>query len=284
MSWAQGVLLAAGVVTAAALLRAIGDTLRELEPAAFARPLPLPFLHPLVVLIAHVADRRLRVPWRAAQRSRLLAAGFAERPTPPEWFALRCLAATLALALALILALIAGVPRGTSIIGLAAAAAWFGYVAPEGWLRQRLRRRMRAIEAHLGLHLEMLLAGLEAGLEWRASLRCAAQSGPDGALGQAMALASVERPAGRDAVEDFRRIDLRLQSPTAQRIFGEIVRAQVCGTGLRRALQDALAREAAGRLARAEFSACWAPRDLLRPLLVGALPGVALMLILLRPP
>ena len=103
-------------------------------------------------------------------------------------------------------------------------------------------------------------------------------------LGQAMALASAERPAGRDALEDFRRIDLRLQSPTAHRIFGEIVRAQVCGTGLRRALQDALAREAAGRLARAEFSACWAPRDLLRPLVVGALPGVSLMLILLRPP
>jgi tight adherence protein C len=285
MSWTQGLLLAALVVAAVALLRAIRDTLFELEPAAFARPLPLPLLHPLLVLIAHYADRRLRVPWRATQRSRLLAAGFGERPTPPEWFALRCLAGALALTLTVALALVADFQRATPLIGLATApAAWFGYLAPEWWLRQRMRRRMRAIESHLGLHLEMLLAGLEAGLAWHAALRCAVQSGPEGALGQAMALASAEKPAGCDAAEDLRRIDLRLQSPAAHRILGEIVRAYVSGTGLRRALHGALDREAARRFAQAEFSARWAPRDLLRPLLVGALPGVALMLILLRPP
>ncbi|MCC7462738.1 MAG: hypothetical protein IT480_09805 [Gammaproteobacteria bacterium] len=285
MSAAQGLLLVAVFVAAVALLRAIHATLRELEPAAWARPWPWPFLHPPIVLIAHFAERRLRLPWRAALRSRLLAAGFADRPTTPEWFALRCLAGALALT-AVLAAIASGVwewPHGIPLLAWAAAllAGLIGLLAPEGWLQWRTRRRLGKIDEQLDLYLEMLLAGLEAGLDWRASLRCAVRCGPNGPVREACAALAEGGAAGCDALEGLQQIGRRLHSPRVHQVVAELMRAQRAGTGPRRALYGVLAHEERRRLAQAEFSVRWGPLELARPLLAGGLPGLVLMLILL---
>lgn len=274
MSPAQVLLLAALLLAVAALARAIGACLKELEPGAFERPWPLPLLQPLVVLIAHFAGRRLPAPWRAAQRTRLLAAGFEGPPTPPEWFAVRCLALVAALAPAVLAG--AGGLRGGAPMALAAApAALLGILAPPAWLRYRTRRRLQAIDAHLALHLEMLLAGLEAGLEWRAALRHAAQYGPAGAVQGALRRARAD--AASEVADALRHIDRCLQSPAAHRALGDLLHALAGGAGLRSALHAVLVREEGRHLARAEAAARWRPGVLARPLIAGTVPCLVML-------
>lgn len=274
MSLAQMLLLAAALLAVAALARAIRNSLHELEPAAFVRPWPLPFLQPLVVLLAHFAGRWLRARWRAALRTRLLAAGFGDRPTPPEWFVLRCLAGFVVL---LPVALAGGL-RGAALPGLAAApATLLGALAPEIWLRRRIRLRLRRIDAHLVLYVEMLLTGLEAGLDLRAALRQAAQSGPAGAVQQALLRARQDAGPGAEASEVLRRVERGLNSPLAYPMLEEIRHALAGGAGLRSALHRSLVGEEARRLARAESGARWRSAALARPLLAGAVPALVML-------
>ncbi|MFO1399875.1 MAG: hypothetical protein U1F06_00395 [Steroidobacteraceae bacterium] len=274
MAPAQVLLLVAVLLGVVALARAIRSSLHELEPAASARPWPLPFLQPLVLLLAHFAGRRLRAPWRAALRTRLLAAGFGDRPTPPEWFALRCLVA----ASALLPVAVAGWLRGGALAGFAAVpAALLGAFAPEIWLRGRIRRRSRRIDAHLALHLEMLLAGLEAGLEGRTALRQAAHCGPAGAVRQGLLRAGAEAGPHAEVGELLRRVERGLHAPAACPLLGETCDALAGGTGLRSALHRALVREEGRRLARAESGALWRPAALVRPLLAGTVPALLML-------
>lgn len=292
MSLPQALLLAAVLVGLIALWRGIGATLREFEPAGAAPLLRLPLLHTALQLIAHYAGRWLRLSWRAAQCARLRAAGFAGRPTPPEWFALRCLGALLGAAGGAAAVLLPVRPHGPGIgsstvllaTSVPSCALLLGAVLPELWLRARIRRRQRRIESDLGLYLEMVLAALEAGVEWPAALRSAVQSGPAGAVQRAFAHLQAERHTAGEAGAGLARIALLLQAPGAQCLLGDARRALANGEGLRRALYGAIVREEGRRLVQAEQSACWSARRLAAPLLTGVLPGLLLLVLFARPP
>jgi tight adherence protein C len=271
---AQWLLLVSAVVWMGGLARAIRRALEEVESSAPVLPLTVPLLGPWIALIAHYADGRLPIAWRAERMTRLLRAGLEPGPTPPQWFAVRCVGAGLGAT--------AGVALGLWGSGVAWAApaplALTGWLAPELWLRRRIRRRLRQIESMWPLYLEMLLAGLEAGLELPLALQLTVRAGPPGPIRVAWARALREVPRGSPPGEILRGLCRRLHEPATRAAFETIVRAERDGVGPRRALRDAIARQAASRLAQAEQCLGDAPGHLALPLLTCFLPGLLLLL------
>jgi tight adherence protein C len=259
---AQWLLVLSMLVWAGALLRMIHGALREFEPAVPAARMPLGLLQPGVLLIAHYAGRWLRARWRAEQMARLLQAGLVGHPTPPEWFAQRCLLAVMAGGLGLAIAIWWG--------GIAwwspAPGALAGWMFPDVWLRWRTHRRQRRIGAEWLLYLELLLAGLESGLSLRAALRLAVQSGPAGTVRAALEQARGDASAGCEIDEILRRLARRLRAPVPCATIDSLVPDVMSGAGLVRGMRSAIARHTSARLARAEYCARQAPRRILRPL------------------
>jgi hypothetical protein len=274
----QELLLAAALLGVLALARAIGAVLRELEPEMFEQAPLLPIPRSLVALLAHYAGHWLRLSWRAEQSARLLAAGLAGRPTPPEWFAWRCLAAVAVFALALGMAL----ALGASAWGLALSALLtplMGAWIPELWLRQRSLQRGHEITAQLPLYLEFALAGLEAGLALRPALQVGMRTGPDGPVREALRGMLAETARDAEVGEVLRKLSQRLQHRGARGVLDEISRSAAAGAGLRSGLQAALTRESARRTAWLEWHMWRQPGHVLRPLLACQLPGLILTLL-----
>lgn len=274
MQPAQWLMIVAAAAWVMGLARAIRRALGDIAPASFPQRLPLRPLGPVIALIAHYADRRLRASWRVERQSQLLRAGLEGGPTPPEWFALRCLAAAAALGAGIAV----GLQDGGAAWFTAPLASLLGWLAPELWLRQRVNRRLRQIRAEWPLHLELLLAGLEAGLELPAALQLAARSAPPGPIPAAMTRTLSDMPRGSPGAEVLRRLRRRLQEPASRAALEAIVRAERDGFGLRRALRAAVARQSALRLARAERCLERMPGRMVQPLLTCCLPSVLLLL------
>lgn len=160
----------------------------------------------------------------------------------------------------------------------AAASALAGGAAPGLWLRGLGLKRRRDIERDLPFVFDMMTLCVEAGLSVQGALQMAAQSGPAGALRDALADALAEMRAGVSRTAAIKALAERSNSPLARNWAAALAQAEALGISLGPVLRAQAAQSRSDRHTRAEQLAMQAPVKMLLPLIGCIFPCTFIVL------
>ncbi len=160
----------------------------------------------------------------------------------------------------------------------AAAAGLAAAAAPGLWLRDLGRRRRRGIERDLPFVFDMMTLCVEAGLSVQGALQLAAQSGPPGALREALGDALAEMRAGVSRSAAIKALAERSNSPLARNWAAALAQADALGISLGPVLRAQAAQCRSDRHLRAEQLAMQAPVKMLLPLIGCIFPCTFIVL------
>ncbi len=160
----------------------------------------------------------------------------------------------------------------------AVASALAAGAAPGFWLRSLSLKRRRDIERDLPFVFDMMTLCVEAGLGVQGALQMAAQSGPAGALRDALADALAEMRAGVSRTAAIKALAERSNSPLARNWAAALAQAEALGISLGPVLRAQAAQSRSDRHTRAEQLAMQAPVKMLLPLIGCIFPCTFIVL------
>lgn len=158
------------------------------------------------------------------------------------------------------------------------AAAMVAGVAPRLWLHGLSEARRRSIERDLPFVFDMMTLCVEAGLSVQGALQVAAQSGPKGALRDALSEALSEMRAGVTRTVAIKALADRSNSPIARTWAAALAQAETLGISLGPVLRAQAAQCRGDRHVRAEQQAMQAPVKMLLPLIGCIFPCTFIVL------
>ncbi|WP_332613345.1 type II secretion system F family protein [Achromobacter sp. ESBL13] len=157
-------------------------------------------------------------------------------------------------------------------VGLAAG------VVPRLWLHGQSEARRRGIERDLPFVFDMMTLCVEAGLSVQGALQIAAQSGPEGALRDALSDALSEMRAGVTRTAAIKALAERCNSQIAKTWAAALAQAETLGISLGPVLRAQAAQCRGDRHVRAEQQAMQAPVKMLLPLIGCIFPCTFIVL------
>lgn len=169
-------------------------------------------------------------------------------------------------------------PGSAAWVPWTGAAALAAGLAPALWLKGLGTQRRRAIERDLPFVFDMMTLCVEAGLSVQGALQLAAQSGPPGALRDALADALAEMRAGVSRAAAIKTLAERSNSPLARNWAGALAQAEALGASLGPVLRAQATQCRSDRHTRAEQLAMQAPVKMLLPLIGCIFPCTFIVL------
>jgi tight adherence protein C len=226
-------------------------------------------------LLARMASLALRVAPRTsteAIRARLMSAGLARTMPPQTFLALKAGCALSPVALGLVVLLTGVIPRPIGLI-VAAGGGVLGFIAPEFFVKSRIRGRQESMQAELPKVLDMLCVSVEAGLGFDQALSKLSER-MEGPLVDEFALVLHEMRVGATRATALRNLAERVDVPEISQFTRALIQADQLGIALSRILRVQSADMRLRRQLAAEEKAMKAPVKMLFPTVLFIFPSL----------
>ena len=256
-----------------------GTQARDLEELDLRDPFLERTIRPVLDRLSLGASRFTSDSFIRRTAKQLAMAGNPGAMSVTDWLGLKVLCAMLTAGVLLLYALIVRMPALTTIL-VAAAGFGIAYVAPEFWLRQKVRSRQRKIVRALPDALDLLSISIRAGLGFDAALVKVVEK-TDGPLSDEFRRAAAELRLGRARRDVLRDIIPRTEVRALTAFIGAILQAEQLGVSVSKVLQVQSEQLRVMRRQHAEELARTAPIKMLFPLVGCIFP--ALFIVILGP-
>jgi tight adherence protein C len=209
-------------------------------------------------------------------RQRLILAGFRAENHLNYFYAVKVLLPLLLCAVTVA----AGIYHWSAVLTFAMAIAC-GYIAPDFWLRHRIKRRQEDIRMGMPDLLDMLVVCLEAGLSMdQAALRSSEEMrGGYPVIGDEIALVMLEVRAGQSRLDAWKRFADRTDVDSVRMLVSILVQADQFGTGISRTLRAHADTMRTRRRMQAEEAAAKTTVKLVFPLVLFIFPSFFLVIL-----
>jgi tight adherence protein C len=207
--------------------------------------------------------------------ARLLAAGLAQRMTPPTFLAIKGGATVGGGLLALTLAAAASPALGLVLVPMLAAV---GFMLPDMVLSSRIKGRREAVRGDLPDALDILAVSVEAGLGFDGAITKLTEH-MKGALVEEFGLLLSEIRMGESRQTALKNMATRVGAPELSAFVRAIVQADQLGISLGRILRVQAADSRLRRQAAAEEKAMKAPIKMLFPTVIFIFPAMFIVIL-----
>ena len=235
-------------------------------------PLGFLLLWPLVRFIAYWVEPWVPAAFQARTLQRLHAAGAEFALEAEQFVAGKILGALVSSTL------VWGLGAGAVNPGWLMLAAAFGFIYPDLWLKEQIRKRHRAILKVLPFYLDIITLGVEAGLSLTMAIAQAVQKCPPGYLAAEFSRFLRDMRAGRTRADSLRQMGERIDLPAVTKLVSSIITAENMGASLGQTLRLQSDQRRIERFQRAEKLALEAPVKMLGPLIMFIFPNTFIVI------
>lgn len=260
-----------------ARLSQIGVQAKSLEELELQLPFLDRTLRPLAQRLSGAAARITSTGYTERIDKRLALAGYPGGMRTAEFLGMRLIAAGVGAGLSAVFGLLfLGGASGMLIGG--ALGAGVGYLAPDLWLRRRIRARQHQILLQIPDALDLLTISVRAGLGFDAALQKVVEK-MEGALPDEFRRALAEVRVGRARRDALRDIVTRTEVPALSNFIGAVIQAEQLGVAIAKVLQIQSEQLRIERRQRAEELAAQAPIKMLFPLVGCIFPSMFIVIL-----
>ncbi len=225
-------------------------------------------------MLAWYLGPRMSVATREAILKKLRKAELDFAVSPQQWFAARfALSASLGAVTALL-----GTLAELSPITMFMAGGAMGYVWPDMWLRDQIKRKELRVLRDLPTYLDVLTLAVEGGCSLTAGIGIAVDKAPDSPLRRAFQRLLREVRSGNSRADALKSMEERLDMPATTSLTTAMLQAEKTGAALGTVLRAQATQRTNERFARAEKLAMEAPVKMLGPLIMCIFPCTFIVL------
>ncbi len=251
---------------------------QTLEEVELAQPFSERIIKPMVSALSELIAKRRPAAAAAELEHKLAQAGTPQGLSPADFVAVKFL-------LAITLGLVAGLLllRFTALwqaLLAATVGGIIGYIAPEFWLTNVMKKRQRLITRQLPDALDLLTISVEAGLGFDSALSKVAQKWSN-ELSHEFGRTLSEIRMGKTRREALRDLSWRTGVPDLDAVVGAVVQSDQLGIAISKVLRVQSDQMRTVRRQRAEELAHQAPIKMTIPLVFLIFP--AMLIVLLGP-
>jgi tight adherence protein C len=225
-------------------------------------------------MLAWYLGPRMSVVKREAVLRKLRKAELDFAVSPQQWIAARFPVAVLLGLVTGVMGALAEFPFVT--VFLCGAAA--GYVWPDLWLRDQIKRKELRVLRDLPTYLDVLTLAVEGGCSLTTGIAVAIEKAPESPLRRAFQRLLREVRAGKSRADALKSMEERLDMPAATSLTTAMFQAQKTGAALGAVLRAQATQRTNERFARAEKLAMEAPVKMLGPLVMCIFPCTFIVL------
>lgn len=237
-------------------------------------PLGFRLLWPLVRFVAFWTAPLLPGAVRDRIVKRLRSAGAEFALSAEQFFAGKVLGAIIA---GTLLTIFWMGDASVGVVPLAMACA-LGFIYPEIWLNEQIRKRHKAILKVLPFYLDIITLGVEAGLSLTMAIAQAVDKCPPGYLASEFGRFLRDMRAGRTRSDSLRQMGERINLPAMSKLVSSIITAENMGASMGQALRLQSEQRRIERFQRAEKLALEAPVKMLGPLIMFIFPNTFIVI------
>ncbi len=161
---------------------------------------------------------------------------------------------------------------------IAFCAAFFGWLYPGIWLKDRIAARRKELLKSLPFYLDIITLCVEAGLNFQGAMQQAVLKGPAGPLRDEFQRVLRDIRAGKPRTEALRDMADRLSEGAISNFVGAVIQAENMGMNLGPVLRLQADQRRVERFQRAEKLAMEAPVKMLFPLVAFIFPCTFIVL------
>ena len=225
-------------------------------------------LWPIILLLGSLSDLLL-VPAHAAQiEARLSKGGMDYALTPQQFFSAKWVYTGLG---ALLFWGVGGALNFSAVVCLVLGAC-AGFMYPDLWLRESIKRRQLHILKALPFFLDVVTLGVESGLNLAGAIQKAVDKTRPGPLTYEMNRVMRDGRAGRPRAEALRELADRIETAPVSSLVSAMVQGELTGSSLGPNLRAQSDQRRSERFQRAEKMAMEAPVKMLGPLVMFIFP------------
>lgn len=225
-------------------------------------------LWPIILLVGGLSDLLL-APARAAHMAARLAKGGVDYAlTPQQFFSAKFVYAGLG---ALLFWGVGGALNFSTVPCLVLGSC-AGFLYPDLWLRESIKRRQLHILKALPFFLDVVTLGVESGLNLAGAIQKAVDKTRPGPLTYEMNRVMRDVRAGRPRVEALRELADRIETAPVSSLVSAMVQGELTGSSLGPILRAQSDQRRSERFQRAEKMAMEAPVKMLGPLVMFIFP------------
>jgi tight adherence protein C len=250
---------------------------RSLEELELQQPLFERTVRPVAQRLAGLV-RRFTSPSQVGRTERRLAmAGNPGNMGSAEFLGLKAVVALVACVIAFA---VLGIADRNPLFGIVMGvlAAGIGFLAPEFWLGNRIRRRQREILRAIPDTLDLLTISVRVGLGFDAALAKVTEK-MRGPLPDELRRGLIEIRMGKTRREALRAIVARTEVPALTNFVGAIIQAEQLGVSISKVLEVQSEQLRIERRQRAEELAAKAPIKMLLPLVGCIFPSLFVVIL-----
>ncbi len=225
-------------------------------------------------MLAWYLGPRMSVAKREAVLKKLRKAELDFAVGPQQWFAARFALAGALGAVTAALGALADFSAATMFL----AGAAVGYVWPDMWLRDQIKRKELRILRDLPTYLDVLTLAVEGGCSLTAGIGIAVEKAPESPLRRAFQRLLREVRAGKSRGDALKSMEERLDMPATTSLTTAMFQAEKTGAALGTVLRAQATQRTNERFARAEKLAMEAPVKMLGPLVMCIFPCTFIVL------
>jgi tight adherence protein C len=225
-------------------------------------------------MLAWYLGPRMSVATREAVLKKLRKAELDLSVSPQQWFAAR-------FALSALLGVVTGIMGSLAdfpFLTMFALGAAVGYVWPDLWLRDQIKRKELRVLRDLPTYLDVLTLAVEGGCSLTAGIGIAVEKAPESPLRRAFQRLLREVRAGKSRVDALKSMEERLDMPATTSLTTAMFQAEKTGAALGTVLRAQATQRTNERFARAEKLAMEAPVKMLGPLVLCIFPCTFIVL------
>ncbi|HSW42610.1 MAG TPA: type II secretion system F family protein [Patescibacteria group bacterium] len=251
---------------------------KNLEELELQQPFFERTVRPLAGRLSGTVSRFTSTSFTARTEKNLAMAGNPGDLRVPDWMGIKAICAVvfaILFFLVFLFLLSTGLPMA---IVLGAAGVVIGYIAPEFWLRRRIRARQKAILLQIPDALDLLTISVRAGLGFDSALAKVVEK-MQGPLVDEFRRALAEVRVGKARRDALRDIVPRTEVPPLTNFVGAIIQAEQLGVSISKVLQVQSEQLRIERRQRAEEMAAKAPIKMLFPLVGCIFPSLFIVIL-----
>jgi tight adherence protein C len=225
-------------------------------------------------MLAWYLGPRMSVAKREAVLRKLRKAELDFAVSPQQWLGSR-------FALAALLGLVTGVMGALAqfpFLAFFLCGAAGGYLWPDLWLRDQIKRKELRVLRDLPTYLDVLTLAVEGGCSLTAGIGIAVEKAPESPLRRAFQRLLREVRAGKSRADALKSMEERLDMPATTSLTTAMFQAEKTGAALGTVLRAQAAQRTNERFARAEKLAMEAPVKMLGPLVMCIFPCTFIVL------
>lgn len=204
-------------------------------------------------------------------RQRMMRAGFRQESAVKYFYGAKAAAILLLVGPALLLG-----AHGQSFLMMVGAAFAIGYLAPDFWLSNQVKKRTARIRRDLPDLVDLLIVCIEAGLSLdQAAMRTVEEMGRSGSpLCEEVGLVILEQKAGASRIDAWKKLSERVKEESVHNVVMMLVQAEQFGTSVARALRVHAETLRTQRIQQVEEMAAKMTVKILFPLVLLIFPAI----------